>query len=263
LEKHWTEQLFIDNGEIVRSIDERVFRRAEAEVAALMRIFSSEGVKAEAKVLDLCCGIGRHSIFLAERGYNVVGVDLSPTLIARAREIASSRGIEDKAVFLEGDMRDIQSLIGAELGSFDATINMNTSIGYYSDREDEAVLTQLSRISASGGLLVIDMGNRDWIVRHFMSRDISEVADNLIQLTTRTLYLESSRLENIYEYYEKKGDSLKRIAGVKLDHRVYSLHEIVRLVSQTGWNYLRSFGGFSLEPCHLDSNRIILVAKKV
>lgn len=107
MEKHWTEQLFIDNGEIVRSIDERVFRRAEAEVTALMRIFSSEGVHSEAKVLDLCCGIGRHSIFLAERGYNVVGVDLSPTLIARAREIASSRGIEDKVVFLEGDMRDI------------------------------------------------------------------------------------------------------------------------------------------------------------
>jgi len=140
---------------------------------------------------------------------------------------------------------------------------MNTSIGYYSEREDEAVLRQLSRVSASGGLLVIDMGNRDWIVRHFMSRDISEVADSLIQLITRTLYLESSRLENIYEYYEKKGDSLRRIAGVKLDHRVYSLHEIVRLVSETGWSYLRSFGGFSLEPCHVDSNRIILVAKKV
>jgi len=44
--------------------------------------------------LDLCCGIGRHSVPLAERGYQVTGIDLSPVLIARARELAKARGVE-------------------------------------------------------------------------------------------------------------------------------------------------------------------------
>lgn len=262
LEKHWTEQLFIDNASIMARIQERRFRTGETEVGALLRIFSSEQVPQGAKILDLCCGIGRHSIHLAERGYNVIGVDLSPLFISRAKEIASLRGIEKRTVFLEGDMRDVEVLLRDEIGTFDAVINMNTSLGYYTNKEDEEVLKQLSNLSAPGAVLVIDTANRDWIMRHFMSKDITDVADGLIRLTTRSFYLETSRLENIYEYYEKTGESLKRSAGVKTDLRIYSLHEIIRLAEETGWIYLRSFGGFSLEPCHIDSKKLIFVAKK-
>lgn len=81
-------------------------------------------------------------------------------------------------------------------------------------------------------------------------------------MTTRTLDLERSRMENIYEYYEKTGETLRRSAGVKIDHRLYSLHELIQLVERKGWKYTRSFGGFSLEPCTIDSNRIVLVARK-
>ena len=138
---------------------------------------------------------------------------------------------------------------------------MNTSIGYYEEKDDEEVFRQLLNLFVPEGVLVIDVGNRDWIIRHFMSRDITEVADGLIRLVTRTFYLERSRIENIYEYYEKTGDNLRRSAAVKLDHRLYSLHELVALVEKSGWKHMRSFGGFSLEPCNIDSNRIILVAK--
>jgi SAM-dependent methyltransferase len=259
-QKHWTEKLFIEHGEIIIREMERQLRKTEGEINALVKIFSWEEVPSGGKILDLCCGIGRHSLLLAEKGYQVVGVDLSPVLISRARELANSRGIEDKVDFLEGDMRNIEELLSGE--NFNAVINMNTSFGYYGEEEDREVLRQLLELSAPEGVFIIDVGNRDGIIRHFLSRDIQEPAEGMLKVITRTLELERSRIENIYEYYEKTGETLKRVAGVKIDHRLYSLHELVQLVEREGWKYIRSFGGFSLEPCTIDSSRIILVAKK-
>ena len=91
-DSHWTERLFIEEGELYREELESRLDRAEKEVKALLRIFSEEGVPPKGRILDLCCGIGRHSILLAERGYQVTGIDLSPVLIARARELAKARG---------------------------------------------------------------------------------------------------------------------------------------------------------------------------
>lgn len=262
METHWTDRLFIEHGELIRRELERGLKRAGGEVGALLRIFSWEDIPPGGRVLDLCCGIGRHSLLLAEQGYQVVGVDLSPILISRARELAKSRGIEDRVEFLLGDMRNIKEVLKDRSGSFNAAINMNTSLGYYGEKEDEEVLRQLWDLSAPEGVLVIDIGNRDWIIRHFLARDVRETAEGLIKVITRSLDLESSRMENLYEYYERRGEELRRSAVVRIDHRVYSLHELVRLVEKGGWEYLRSFGGFTLGPCTIDSNRIILVARK-
>ncbi|MCD6263961.1 class I SAM-dependent methyltransferase [Candidatus Bathyarchaeota archaeon] len=85
----------MEEGELYREELESRLERAEKEVEALLRIFSEEGVPPpKGRILDLCCGIGRHSVPLAERGYQVTGIDLSPVLIARARELAKARGVE-------------------------------------------------------------------------------------------------------------------------------------------------------------------------
>ncbi|MFB0543866.1 MAG: cyclopropane-fatty-acyl-phospholipid synthase family protein [Candidatus Bathyarchaeia archaeon] len=261
METHWTERLFIEHGDLIRREMEKGLKGAEGEVGALLRIFSWEDIPAGGKVLDLCCGIGRHSLLLAGRGYRVFGVDLSPVLISRARELAKTKGIEDRVEFLLGDMRNIREVLKDHVGSFNAVINMNTSLGYYGEEEDEKVLRQLWDLSAPEGVLIIDVGNRDYIIRHFLARDVRETAEGLINVVTRSLDLEGSRMENLYEYYERRGEELRRSATVKIDHRVYSLHELIRLVEKGGWKYLRSFGGFALGPCTIDSNRIILVAK--
>jgi 2-polyprenyl-3-methyl-5-hydroxy-6-metoxy-1,4-benzoquinol methylase len=72
---------------------------------------------AGAKVLDLCCGQGRHSLELARRGFQVVGVDLSEALLYAARKRAESEGLS--VTFLHCDMREIDFA-----GEFDAVINI-------------------------------------------------------------------------------------------------------------------------------------------
>src|SRR6185503_17029472 len=83
-----------------------------------------------ARVLDVACGHGRHSLELARRGFAVTGVDLSARSIAVAREAAEREGL--RATFVERDARDLDFD-----GEFDAAVNLFTSaIGYF-DEEAE------------------------------------------------------------------------------------------------------------------------------
>ncbi|RJS89456.1 hypothetical protein CW700_04060 [Candidatus Bathyarchaeota archaeon] len=158
-------------------------------------------------------------------------------------------------------MLNVREVLKDHLGSFNAVINMFTSLGYYGE-EDEKVLGQLWDLSAPGGVLVIDVANRDWIVRHFIPRDYYEHAGGVVNVVARRLVLENSEIVATYEYYERRGEDLRHRATVRMSLRLYSLHELINLIERTGWRYIRSFGDFDLNPCTIDSNRIILVAKK-
>jgi len=57
------------------------------------------------RILDIGCGIGRHSIELARRGYNVTGIDLSECMLNKARQKASEAGVSVR--FLHGDARKL------------------------------------------------------------------------------------------------------------------------------------------------------------
>ena len=79
-----------------------------------------------AKVLDLCCGCGRHAIELKSQGYDVIGLDLSAKLLDLACSRASERGLDMK--FIRCDMREIPYE-----SYFDLIVNFFTSFGYFTD----------------------------------------------------------------------------------------------------------------------------------
>ena len=99
-----------------------------------------------AKVLDLCCGQGRHLIDLARRGYDVVGLDLSEYMLEECKAAAAVEGINP--VLVHADMREIGFAT-----EFDAVINMFASFGYLeTDDEDQKVLNAASLALKGGGL---------------------------------------------------------------------------------------------------------------
>src|SRR5712692_7156539 len=76
-------------------------------------------------VLDLGCGTGNHAFPLAERGYEVVGVDRSADMLAYARRKLVSAETDGKLVFQQGDVRAVDLK-----GSFDAVLMMFAVLGY-------------------------------------------------------------------------------------------------------------------------------------
>ena len=106
------------------------------------------------RVLDLCCGFGRHSLALTERGCSVVGMDLSFDLLRAARELP--RGAESLTGRLaRGDMRRLPY----QGGVFGAVVNLFTSFGYLGEAADAEVLDEVARVLAPGGVFVMDLMN--------------------------------------------------------------------------------------------------------
>jgi SAM-dependent methyltransferase len=253
--------MFIEHGDVFLKLINQRESLIPKEIKALERIFSEMGVNVGCNVLDLCCGSGRHALNLAKKGFNVTGVDISPTAIKHAKDSAEKMGVENRVEFLVGDARKVSILLEKK-ESFDAMISMWTSIGYYDDDTDKSIIVQLNRIASSGGVLVIDVANRDYMIKHHQPSSISEF-DDLELHENRKLKLDESRVENTWEFYQKDAEKLKHIVTVPVVTRVYSLHELVRLLETTGWRYCSSYGNFDLEPVTIDTERIIIVGKKV
>ena len=145
-------------------------------------------------------------------------------------------------------MRAIKAVLKGFKGRYNAVLNLFTSFGYYNEETDIDVLSQLFDLTASQGILVIDIINRDWLIRHFQTRDFSFIGDKLVCIEERRLNLENSRMENILKYYERHEHDLKFVDSFEVDHRAYSLHELKRLVGSSGWTYQACYGNWNLGP---------------
>ena len=109
------------------------------------------GLEPGDRVLDLACGSGEHAVRLAERGLEVVGVDIAPSLVAHCQERAAQEGAA-KARFRQGDMRELDYD-----GEFDAVLLLSGSFGFYDDATNEDVLGRIARALKPGGCVLIDV----------------------------------------------------------------------------------------------------------
>ncbi|MDF2646602.1 MAG: SAM-dependent methyltransferase [Paenibacillus sp.] len=115
-------------------------------------------------VLDLCCGMGRHALALAEAGYCVTGVDLSPVLLREARSADPYNRIR----WVESDMRSLPYDETFSEG-FDAVVNLFTSFGYFEDDNEQLkVLRQIRQALKIGGRFIIDYLNARYVTEHLV-----------------------------------------------------------------------------------------------
>src|SRR5919205_1187034 len=126
--------------------------RTAAEVAFIRQVI---GLEPPAAVADVACGEGRHARLFAAQGFDVTGVDQNVDFIARARWNAPAR-----TQFLVGDMRE------AVGGPYQLVLLLYHSFGFFDDAGNRRVLEEwCGRLDASGWI-VVDVWNRDAIIRH-------------------------------------------------------------------------------------------------
>jgi SAM-dependent methyltransferase len=261
MDKHWTEHMFLDKPDIFLSELEEREKNSEREVDALVSIFEECSIPHDAKILDVPCGIGRHSVLLAEKGYNVVGVDISPKYIERANEKAHEDDVKGRISFKIGDMRSISSIV-EDLSPFDVVLNLFTSIGYWDRETDRDLFRQLHGLTKKDGVFIIDGVNRDYLIRFFQPYNIEYKDDGVILIQERLLNLEESRMYTQWKYYRADGENLVHLETFDLIHIVYSLHELKAMLEESGWTFLKAYGGFDLSPLRIRSNRMITISKK-
>jgi len=237
---HWTEDLFVNHPELfVKALEERV-SIASDEVDLFLKYLDEEGFKPR-RILDLNCGIGRHSIELGKKGISVLGTDLSPYYIQIAKKSAARQQVTDKVRFKVADMRRIGAVLAKD--RFDGIINLFTSFGFYDDKTNADILRQCFSLVRSEGFFALEIMNRDWIVRNFQPRGFSRY-ENLIVLEDRVFDAKTSRIGTTWTYLVQRDDKNFFLEKeVTIDHRIWSLHELIDLFEKTGWRFKAVYPG--------------------
>lgn len=204
-----------------------------------------------AAILDLCCGVGRHSLELARRGFRVTGVDRSAAYLDTAKGRAASEGLSIE--FVLEDMRRFR-----RPGAFDAVINLFTSFGYFEDQADDRMV--LENVHASlkpGGTFVADVVGKEVLARIFRERDWQEFDDG-------TILLEERRVERNWSWIENRWIVLKdaQRREFRLSHRLYSAAELVALLESCGFSTVNVYGHLSGIPYDQNAKRLVAVARK-
>ena len=225
-------------------------RRLSSTPAEVDLVVALLGVEPGIKILDLCCGPGRHSLELARRGFHVTGVDRTGKYLEQARENARAEGLEVE--FVQEDMRTF-----CRPDSFNTVINMFTSFGYFEDpEEDRQVVINVHRSLKTGGLFLMDMMGKEVLAHVFRERDWSE-RDGIILLQERKVSQDWGWIWN--RWIMLKGN--ERIER-ELSHRLYAATEIVPLLQECGFTPVNVYGGLDGSPYDHTARRMVTVARK-
>jgi len=228
---------------------EEQWQRAPAECDF---VISALNLRPGDRILDLCCGQGRHSVELARRGFRVTGLDLSEYLLGLAKAAAREAGVE--AEFVRRDMRDLPWQ-----EEFDAVLNLWTAFGYLEcNEEDQRVLEAVSRALRPGGRLIMDLTNRDRAAGWRAAwRDWRE-HDGYLILDEHSYDVLRGRETATRVIVGPNG--LRRQKGYVL--RIYAHSEIMAMLTQSGLEWLVSYGSYDGLPYDMTSRRMLVIARK-
>ncbi|MBU1628299.1 methyltransferase domain-containing protein, partial [bacterium] len=147
-------------------------------------------VKSEDKVLDLCCGQGRHTLELARRGFkSVEGLERSHYLIQRAKASAKKEDLLVK--FREGDARKLPY----PPNTFDYVLILGNSFGYFETIQDDLrVLREVFRVLKPWGKFLIDSADGEYLKENFQPRSWEWIDKKYFVCRERSLSLDAQRL---------------------------------------------------------------------
>jgi len=225
-------------------------RRLSETLTEVDSIMSLLGISAGACILDLCCGMGRHSLEFARRGFIVTGVDRTPFYLKKAIKSARTEGLSVE--FIQDDMRKFRRTNG-----FDAVINLFTSFGYFEDVEDDRqVVKNVYYSLKSGGVFLLEMMGKEILARIFLERGWRE-EDGIIVLEERKLNKDWGWIDNRWIMF--RGDRRKEY---RVSHRLYSAVELSTLLRETGFGQIDVFGGLDGSLYDHTAKRLVVVARK-
>lgn len=187
------------------------------------------------RILDLCCGQGRHCLELARRGFkHVTGVDRSRYLVRLARRRAKQTGLS--VTFHEGDARRFR----LPEASFHCVTLMGNSFGYFEREEDDlAVLRSVMRVLRGNATLALDVTDGDWMRDNFEKRSWEWIDQNHFVCRERSLAADGQRLvSREVVVHAERGV----IADQFYAERLYSRARIIELLESVGYLNVRDHG---------------------
>lgn len=202
--------------------------------------------KADAKMLDIACGRGRHAIYLNKKDFEVTGIDLSFSSIKFAQQF------ENKNLhFFVQDMRR-----PFYIRYFDYAFNIFTSFGYFeTDADHIKALKSFNKALKPDGILVFDYMNSQKIINHLVTKEVKQVDG--IEFHISRQVIDGKIVKTIdFEHRNKQ-------FAFKEEVKDFKTSDFKRLFAAAGFDIAHTFGDYELNPFNINhSNRLIFICKK-
>lgn len=227
---------------------ERQIREAGQEVDSILDLLA---IAPGSAVLDLCCGIGRHSVELARRGFRVTGVDRTAAYLRIASEKARREGLDVE--WVQADMREFM-----RPGAYAAALNLSTSFGFFEDPvQDRQVVTNVHSSLEPGGRLLVDIMGKEVLARIFQPRDWQELPDG-------SLFLQERKIRHDWTWMEGRWILIRdgQRQEYTVDHRIYDGAGLRDLLLGGGFASVELYGGLEGVPYDTKAGRLVALAHK-
>ena len=208
-------------------------------------------------VLDLCGGQGRHALELARRGFcRMVLLDYSETLVRMGKRQAAEEGLS--TVFIRADARSA----AFRNQTFRAVFILGSSFGYFIDEtENRRMLLEAARILAPGGTLLMDLPDREYVLRHFKPVIRHRIDEELEVVRSR---------EMADDIIYSRETVISRTKGCIREHtyctRLYGSRKISLLLADAGFERVVTRNGYMCRQSEGDfgtmTRRFIVTAQK-
>ncbi len=226
-------------------------------------------------ILDLACGSGRHTVNLSIADYRMVGLDMSLNLLQIAKRKASEAGV--RAPLVRADMR----FLPFHSGVFAAVVSLDASFGYLpTEKEDLLSLKEVCRTLQNGGVLLLDVFNRERLARRYRKRfgfDLSSLYRLLPKfpqlaslfrwkeypsfylLQKREVTDDEEKLLDVWVFRDKKTHKISVAVHVA---RLYRLVPLRALLKEAGLQVVHVKGGYEKQTYSEEAKRLIVMAQK-
>lgn len=205
----------------------------------------------KARIIDLACGKGRHSVYLAKAGFDVLGVDLSANSIQHNQQFS-----HEHLRFCVHDMREpLLNHVTEE--KVDAVFNLFTSFGYFDQvEEDMAVFRFVTEALQTGGYFVLDFLNGTYVKKKLIPQEVVQKGETTFYISRK---ITDDQVQKDICFF---GDGQPKHYTEKV--KLHSSEEIAHLATASGLEVQEVFGNYELATFDAETSpRCIFVFKKL
>lgn len=213
--------------------------------------------KSRGLLLDLACGTGSVSVRLAEKGYEVIGVDLSPEMLSEAQNKAYTTG--QNILFLCQDMTKLDLY-----GTVDAAVCTLDGLCHLPDEESlSAALRKVSLFMNPGGVFLFDVNS---VYKHravLGNNTFVYDTDEVYCVWQNTLLPDGVTVQMDLDFFEPVSDAGDYVRqSERFTERAYPRETLEAMLKKAGFTVLDVFDGYSGKPAHDTSERLLFAVRK-
>ena len=209
------------------------------------------------KLLDCACGTGNVSFELAKSGVEITGVDIAPAMIEVAR--AKNLKLNGNLRFLEADLTDF------DLGEkFDSATCLYDSLNYITDPQKlQNAFICIAKHLENGGIFVFDM-NSDWALKTDLFTQFNRDPRKSLHYDWHAHFDAATRITTVeMRFSQTQSDGTTRQFVETHRERAYELSEIELMLESAGFDLLKTYDAYTINPPHDQSERWFFVAVRV